>query len=334
MVAHLHRQFAPTGTNSPSNSPNHHGKEARKRSRRQFRAGGRLCGQNGPRQLRRRGRSHSPVKPPAYAPVSLTLAPPQDFDIVNVDFEWFNFDPEIDFHGVKGLLRQLFDVDAQLFDVSALTDIILQQNTIGSTVKVDSKANDAYAFLTALSLREHKDKKPVADLVEYLSAKAARSGSEALAAEVPRALAERHVGLVLGERLINMPPEISPPMYSMLADEVEAAVEDKEPYDFTHYLVVSKTYNEVQSILDEDSRKSKKAKEDAPMFYFHPEDEVLQKHAVATGSFPFTKDDESVADSKRAFQEMGVRSMGYMMLIEAARFPAAVKAVVEYISPQ
>lgn len=255
--------------------------------------------------------------------------------MVNVDFEWFNFDPEIDFHGVKGLLRQLFDVDAQLLDMSALTDIILQQNTIGSTVKVDSKANDAYAFLTALNLREHKDKKPVVDLVGYLSAKAAQSGSGALAAEVPRALAEQHVGLVLGERLINMPPEISPPMYSMLVDEVEAAVEDKEPYDFTHYLVVSKTYNEVQSILDgEESRKSKKAKEEPPMFYFHPEDEVLLKHAVATGSFPFTKDDESVADSKRAFQEMGVRSMGYMALIEAAKFPAAVKAVVEYMSPQ
>lgn len=257
-----------------------------------------------------------------------------DFDMVNVDFEWFNFDPEIDFHGVKGLLRQLFDVDSQLFDMSALTDIILQNQTIGSTVKVDSKANDAYAFLTALNLKEHKDKKPVADLVEYLSVKASQSGNEALAAAVPKALAEEHVGLVLGERLINMPPEISPPMYSMLVDEVEAAVEDKEPYEFTHYLVVSKSYNEVQSILDGETQKRKKAREEAPMFYFHPEDEVLQKHAVACGSFPFTKDDEAVADSKRAFQEMGVRSMGSMILIEAAKFPEAVKKVAEYLSPQ
>lgn len=212
----------------------------------------------------------------------------------------------------------------------------MQQNTIGSTVKVDSKANDAYAFLTALNLREHAGKKPVADLVAYLSAKAAASGDATLAAEAPKALAEKHVGLVLGERLINMPPEISPPMYSMLVDEVEAAVEDGEPYEFTHYLVVSKSYNEVHSALDEeDARRSKKAREgEAPMFYFHPEDEVLQKHAVASGNFPYTKDDESVADSKRAFQEMGVRSMGFLMLIEAAKFPAAVKAVVEYMSPQ
>lgn len=263
-----------------------------------------------------------------------TNMPLQDFDMVNVDFEWFNFDTEIDFHGIKGLLRQLFDVDSQLLDMSALTDIVTQNNTIGSTVKVDSKANDAYAFLTALNVREHRDKKPVADLVDYLATKASQSTNEKLATEVPETLKEKHVGLVLGERLINMPPEISPPMYSMLVDEIDAAVEDKEPYDFTHYLVVSRSYNEVQSLLDDGARKSKKAREDPPMFYFHPEDEVLQKYVVAAGSYPFTKDDESVADSKRAFQEMGIRSMGYMLLIEAAKWPAAVKAVAEYMSPQ
>ncbi|KUI54922.1 Protein BCP1 [Cytospora mali] len=266
--------------------------------------------------------------------IGLSLTHAQDFDMVNVDFEWFNFDSEIDFHGVKTLLRQLFDVDSQLLDMSALTDLILQNQTIGSTVKVDSKANDAYAFLTAFNLNEHKDKKPVADLIEYISTKATQSGNENLAATIPKVLADNHVGLVLGERLINMPPEISPPMYSMLVDEIEAAVEDKEPYEFTHYLVISKSYNEVQSILDGETQKRKKAREEAPMFYFHPEDEVLQKHAVVYGSFPFTKDDESVADSKRAFQEMGVRSMGSMMLIEAAKFPEAIKKVAEYLSPQ
>ena len=92
----------------------------------------------------------------------------QDFDIVNVDFEWFNFDPEIDFHGTKSLLRQLFDVDAALFDISGLADLILSQPTIGSTVKVDGKETDPYAMLTAINLQEHKDKKPVAEVARLL----------------------------------------------------------------------------------------------------------------------------------------------------------------------
>lgn len=252
--------------------------------------------------------------------------------MVNVDFEWFNFDPEIDFHGVKSLLKQLFDVDAPLLDVSALTDLVLSQHTIGSTVKVDSKANDAYAFLTALNLAEHHEKKSVADLIKYIVDKA--STNQSLGAVVPRLIGEgKQVGLVLAERLINMPPEISPPMYSMLIDEIEAAVEDKEPYEFSHYLIVSKTYHEVQSILDNENRqKRKKQKEDAPMFHFHPEDEVLQKHALAYGSYPYTNE-ETVADSKRAFQEMGVKTQGFMMLIEAGKFQGAAKAIGEYLSP-
>jgi len=255
-----------------------------------------------------------------------------DFDVVNVDFEWFNFDPDVDFHGVKTLLRQLFDVDAALLDISGLADLILAQHTIGSTVKVGGKENDAYAFLTALNLHEHRAKQPVAGLIRYVAERAATS--EGLSA-IPQLLSSgERVGLVLAERLINMPPEIAPPMYSMLIDEIEAAVEDKEPYEFSHYLIISKTYHEVQSLLGaEGERKRKKARDAAPLFYFHAEDEVLQKHASASGAYAFAKDDEAVADSKRAFQEMGVQSQGSMLLIEAGKFEGAVKAISDYLSP-
>jgi protein BCP1 len=256
----------------------------------------------------------------------------EDFDMVNVDFEWFNFDPEVDFHGIKALMRQLLDVDATLFNMSALADLILSQPTIGSTIKVDGKATDPYAMVTALNLHEHRDKEPIKDMIRYLVEKAGTN--EALAA-VPELLASgKHVGLVLSERLINMPSEIAPPLYSMLVDELEAAVEDKEPYDFSHYLILSKVYQEVESTINTGDRKSKKAKAGEPsLFYFHVEDEVLQRHALAHGSFAYTKEEDAVADSKRAFQEMGVKSMGSMMLIEASKLQPAIQAVQDYLSP-
>ncbi|RGP75268.1 bcp1 [Fusarium sporotrichioides] len=254
----------------------------------------------------------------------------EDFDMVNVDFEWFNFDPEIDFHGTKTLLRQLFDVDANLFNMSALADLVLSQPTIGSTIKVDGKANDAYALLTVLNTAVHQDKEPMKDIIKYLVEKAQTNSSLALVADVLSS--GKHVGLVFSERLINMPSELAPPLYSMLVDEVEAAVEDKEPYDFSHYLILSKTYQELESKLDVENQKRKKAKEEAGMYYFHMEDEVLHKHAVAHGNFNYTKEDELAADSKRAFQEMGVKAHGHMILIEASKFPGAVKSVNEYLS--
>ncbi|KAI0520824.1 putative actin cytoskeleton organization and vesicular protein [Xylaria bambusicola] len=254
----------------------------------------------------------------------------EDFDMVNVDFEWFNFNEKVDFHGMKNLIRQLFDVDATLFDVSALVDLILSQSTIGSTVKTDGEESDPFAFVTALNIQEHRQKQPIAQLIEYLSEKA--KATESLA-PIPELLASgKHVGLVLSERVINMPSDVAPPLYSMLMEEIQDAVDDKEPYEFTHYLIVSKTYHEIESTLAEE-RKKKKGRQDATLFYFHEEDEVLQKHAIAYGSYPFTKMDDTVADSKRAFQEMGVMPMGSMILIEASKFAGAVKAVGEYLNP-
>lgn len=250
--------------------------------------------------------------------------------MVNVDFEWFNYDAEVDFHGVKTLLRQLFDVDANLFNMSALADLVLSQPTIGSTIKVDGKATDAYAMLTALNTFVHREKEPMRDVLKYLVEKAQTNPS--LAAIPSLVNAGKHIGLIFSERLINMPSELAPPLYSMLIDEIEAAVEDKEPYEFSHYLILSKTYQELESKIDVESQKRKKAKGDSQIYYFHAEDEVLQKHAVAYGNFNYTKEDEVVADSKRAFQEMGVKAQGYLILIEAGKFQGAIKAVNDYLS--
>lgn len=67
----------------------------------------------------------------------------------------------MDFHGLKNLLRQLFDNDAQEFNLSELADLILSQPLLGSTVKVDGNESDPYAFLTVLNMQEHKVFLPV-----------------------------------------------------------------------------------------------------------------------------------------------------------------------------
>ncbi|KAJ2905414.1 Protein BCP1 [Zalerion maritima] len=252
----------------------------------------------------------------------------EDFDAVNVDFEWFNFDADIDFKGVRSLLRQLLDVDNELIDVSTLSDVIVAQNTIGSTVKVDSKENDPYCFLTALNLKMHRENAGVASFVKYLTDRA--KSSEALKS-IPDALENKHVGVLLSERFINMPAQIAPPLYSMLLEELEDAVEDKEPYDFSHFLVVSKTYHEVDSVLGQEQQRKKKPRGESPLFYFHPEDEVMQRYATVSGSYLFTGEAKSAADSKRVFQEAGIKTMGFMMLVEASKFREAIKAVGEYV---
>lgn len=260
--------------------------------------------------------------------------------MLNVDIEFFDPSPEVDFHGLKTLLRQLFDVDNQLFDLSELAEMILAQPLLGSTVKCDGQESDPYAFLTVLNMHTHREKPAIQQLSRYLIERTRRSdGSPAQdLSQFLNPSNSNQVGLILTERFINMPHQTIPPMYTMLLEEMQWANDDKEPYHFTHYLIVSKTFTEVASKLDaEDDRPSKKSKKVAngagETFYFHPEDEVLQKHAMATWGFEYEKQgDEGASDAKRAFQELGVRPKGLAMLIEAGKFQGAVKAVGEYLS--
>ncbi|KAJ4301712.1 Mss4p nuclear export [Kalmusia sp. IMI 367209] len=255
----------------------------------------------------------------------------EDMDMLNVDFEWFDPQPAVDFHGLKTLLRQLLDIDAQLFNLSELADLILSQPLLGSTVKCDGNESDPFAFLT--------DKQVIRDLTAYLTRHSSTpnlsSLSNLLASDSPA-----QIGLILTERFVNMPHEIVPPMYTMLQEEIQWALDEKEPYAFTHYLVLSKAYIEVESSLpaaeQPPSKKKKATKADAvETFYFHPEDEVLQKHAVGYGSFEYESPvDEGASDSKRAFQELGVKPMGHLVLIEADKFAGAVDGVKSFLSGQ
>ncbi|KAI9750869.1 MAG: Serine/threonine-protein kinase [Chaenotheca gracillima] len=260
-----------------------------------------------------------------------------DASMLNVDFEWFDPQPEHDFHGLKILLRQLFDVDAQLFDLSALADLILSQPLLGSTVKVEGNESDPYAFLSIINLHAHRDKSVIKDLTTHIARKASSVPALSQTSELLSAGSSAQIGLILTERMINIPSEVSPPMYTMLLEEISWAIEDKEPYEFTHYLVISKTYSEVASKLDEQDarpqKKSKKAAAGSETFYFHPEDEVLQQHALSYGSFPYTTDGDGTSDSKRTFQELGIKPQGHMILIEAAKFKDAVEAVGRYLNP-
>ncbi len=100
---------------------------------------------------------------------------------------------------------------------------------------------------------------------------------------------QNNVALVLSERLINMPVQIIPPMYRMLLNEIQWAIDavscclytsychdsvlfviKNEPFQFKHFLFLSRTFRisreEIDSPADGNFMES-----------FHLEDEFIQK---------------------------------------------------------
>jgi protein BCP1 len=177
-------------------------------------------------------------------------------------------------------------------------------------------------------------------MTEYILLRADKEPSLQALRQLLDPSTDGRVGLVLTERLVNMPADVVPEMYRMLLEELQWAIEDKEHYDFSHFLVWSRTYNEVESQLDkEGDGPSKRVKRDTDKpvdpdqrLYFHPEDEILHRFAVGHASFDFsTARGEGSADSKRAFQDKGVESQMHLILIERGRIQDAVNALVQEV---
>ncbi|KAL8700054.1 MAG: hypothetical protein Q9201_005658 [Fulgogasparrea decipioides] len=268
-----------------------------------------------------------------------------EYDEVQQDFEFFDPQDPWDFEGFTRLLRQLLDADAASFHLGAIADLILAQPLLGSTVKTEGNKSDPHALLTVLNLKEHKDKPVIKQLIGYLVDRAGTNSKLSPLTELLKPYCGNEVGLILTERWINIATEVVPPMYRMLLDEISWAIEDKEPYTFSHYLILSKTYLAVPSLLNEETNRPKKKlkpkskkgiDEGHSMYYFHPEDEVLQRFASLFGSFDYIKQAaEGESDSKSTFHDFGIKTRGHLILVEAAKFEAAVKALEqEFPAPE
>ncbi|KAG5355832.1 Protein BCP1 [Yarrowia sp. B02] len=271
----------------------------------------------------------------SYAPDSPddpTMEDDEDIpETIDVDFEYFDFNKDIDYHAIGNLLRQLLDSDSTSFNLSELSDMILEQESCGTTIKTDGKESDPFAILTVLNMSAHKDNKKgvIAALIDYFVART--QDLPELHKQIRKLLgpsSTSQVGLIISERLINMPVQVVPPMYKMLLDETK-------DQDFDYFLVLSKTFTEAETSVDEEDERPSKKNKKGPgykpeTYYFHPEDEVIQEKSTQHGSYAFAKASQE-ADSKRAFQEYGIFPKGHLMLFKAKDLEAIVfKMEVEF----
>ncbi|GAA5823399.1 hypothetical protein JCM10212_004316 [Sporobolomyces blumeae] len=292
-----------------------------------------------------------------------------EVEMLDVSFSFFDPQPQ-DYHSIKLLLSQLFQGDASVLDLGGVTDLVLEQKLVGSTVKTDSgdgddeaSKGDPYAVLTVLNLNVHKDKPCISQLVKYLLSKLPSTSSfhSTLSSLLSNPAASpsdsteqqpKHVGLVLSERLVNMPVQIVPPMFRMLQEELGWAIEDKEPYHFSHLLFVSRVFRSSTSSFDEDpnaaleaiqranastggkkKRKgehaTKSEKEEEKTWVYHAEDEWVQRFATEEAGFQYTNTTRS-ADSS-ATDQFGVDTRGRMLLVPFDKFGALVDGMEGFI---
>lgn len=53
-------------------------------------------------------------------------------------------------------MTQLFSSDAELLNLGDFADIMIEENQVGTTVKVDDQKSDPYAILSIINLNQQK----------------------------------------------------------------------------------------------------------------------------------------------------------------------------------
>ncbi|KAH9982076.1 p21-C-terminal region-binding protein-domain-containing protein [Lactifluus volemus] len=244
---------------------------------------------------------------------------------IQLDFEFFDPNPDIDFIALKRLIAQLFQADADLLHPHELAGLILSQPLVGTTVKTDGRESDPYAFLTVLNMHVHKVR---ISLTEYILSKSASDPPfHNMLLNILASNASSHLGFVFSERLVNMPVQVVPHMYRMLADEIQWACDDGEPYHFSHLLVLSRTYtpSDEEAEAESTSYQQQKRRKGTPspsnaggVFTFHHEDQCLQQLASYSLNYSLSK---SLPREKESF---GLEQGGRMMLLSMDQLPQLV----------
>ncbi|KAL0945594.1 hypothetical protein HGRIS_014753 [Hohenbuehelia grisea] len=273
-----------------------------------------------------------------------------EVNLIDVDFDFFSPNPNVDYHAIKRLLRQLFNADAELFHLHELTELVLSQPAVGTTIKTDGEETDPYALLTVLNMHVHRAHPAVQAIGQYLLQKTQTAGPsgksfhDALVSLFAPEQTQNHVGFVICERLINMPVQVMPPMYRMLGEEITEAIAENEPYRFSHLLFISRTYHlsqEDETLLTAtanarvpSAKKVKKAPsqnattQQRPadgIYSFHPEDELIMQHATHTLNYTFTQSSATPRDA----ESFGLDTRGRAMLVPAERLPELVARMAE-----
>jgi len=296
----------------------------------------------------------------------------------------------IDYHAIKHLISQLFriarpktDTDSELadktqtplavppskaplkpvledLDVGELADLVLseQKEWVGCTVKCDEDDCDPYAFISVLDLRTYQQKQSILTLTNYLTSVLASptTSSSTQANELLTVLKQSlhpegsGVGLVLSERLINIPVYIMPQLLTQLGNEINHAQSKNAPgFNFDRLLILSRVFRippnqdagqEVNPTFDSitnEAQKSKKHKTEAnldeddadQLGLYHPEDHIISQFATHTIHFSLPNTKKTRKGGPDA--EFGVDQQGRLMLIELSKWDQMVESLKQYI---
>ncbi|GMF21457.1 unnamed protein product [Phytophthora fragariaefolia] len=242
---------------------------------------------------------------------------------VSVDF-LFSDPREAHFHSVKQFLLAYLP-PSQPFDVSGLANAVVGQVTAGTMVCVEGE-DDVYGFITALNLKSFAAETSVQQVLQYVTKKCPNADLPKL----QQILNTKNVGLVLNERMVNLPYQLVPALHSALHEDIEWAIENEDTeelrnsFKMDYFLILATCTEEKSGSSSKKGKKSKTTYEQTAKFFHNFEDEFLEQEAEISFSFdtPLTERERVDKSSKTTV----------VMLLEREKHKAALTSISAMIN--
>jgi len=264
-----------------------------------------------------------------------------------------NFDAQTatdtDFHGIKRLLQQLF-LKANV-NLSALTDVILGQNHVGSVIKqapMDEEGEDededemetdndeqVFGISTVINLTQRltdetktspsEGDKAIKQMTDLLVEKSDKNGGPVQTKTLKEYLMdkEKHTGWLLNERFVNIPPQISLPLYDSLRDEMHSACAKGQKFKFDYFLLMSKALK----------AKGGKKKDQDVLIFSNGEEELFQEESAFQFAFSVADQQADAETISEAGEdgETSYESWRLVMIIPAEKMAVVAKKLTDIL---
>ncbi len=195
-----------------------------------------------------------------------------------------NFDfcdlQEDDFHGLKALMTGYCDEGE--YACSDLCDLLINQKSVGTVIKTEGDAENVLGVTSVVSMGRHKGEKFVKDIKKFLLGKVPGKDKKAF----EQILADAGTGLLLNERIINVPQDAGEPLISGVFDEIgwatkdEKSAEARESFKFKKYILVSTLFEgDAEEEPPSAGKKRKKSQLTKERIFPRLEEEIMLEHA-------------------------------------------------------
>jgi len=211
-----------------------------------------------------------------------------DDEIENVEFNFSNI-LENDYHSLKSLLQPNFMFEN--INVGALADLLIAQHEdVGTTIRADDQIFGLFSYVPLSSNLSKKNHSSFIDeFYNFLKLKC-KNADEANKNKILELIGDKNVnlGLIISERIVNLPEETIPPALGLATKEINECreVEEKDydkRFDFDYLILISKFVK----IIGESNKNNKKVKKDETLnenneAYYKFETPLFFKKTVAS----------------------------------------------------